>query len=44
MKEPDYAYWGLDTLLVHGNKLNSASNSSGKPTVDPIFYQYYLSP
>ena len=36
MKEPDYSSWGLDTLLVHSNKRNSASNNSGKPTVDPI--------
>ena len=36
MKEPDYSSWGLDTLLVHSNRRNSASNSSGKPTVDPI--------
>ena len=36
MKERDYTSWALDTLLVHSNKLNSASNNSGKPTVDPI--------
>jgi len=36
MKELDYSSLALDTLLVHSNKPNSASNNSGKPTVDPI--------
>ena len=37
MKEHDFSSWALDTLLVHSNKLNHTTHSSGKPTVEPIY-------
>ena len=43
MNEHDYSSLALDTLLVHSNRLNHTQHNSGKPTVEPISYQHYLS-
>jgi cystathionine beta-lyase/cystathionine gamma-synthase len=37
MKQLDYSSLALDTLLVHGNKLNTTTHTFGKPTVEPIY-------
>jgi cystathionine gamma-synthase/methionine-gamma-lyase len=37
MKQHNYSFWELDTLLVHSNKLRQKTSNSGKPTVEPIY-------